>query len=96
LTKYEFGSFCWSKYKQIARAKKNPNSQSCALLILGRYLGQIISIKIQALNKKQRKKVQKLLSYGRETSFTAISKITAILKTCEKNFLNFSKFKALI
>jgi hypothetical protein len=44
--------------------------------------------------KRERKKVQKSLSYGRKIKFSAILKITAILKTCEKNFpIFFQIFK---
>jgi hypothetical protein len=46
--------------------------------------------------KKQRKKIQKSLIYGRKISFSAILKIAANLKTCEKNFLIFQNFQVLM
>jgi hypothetical protein len=51
----------------------------------------------KSLNKKtEQKNVQNSLSQARNTIFSAILNFAAILKTCEKNFLNFSKFEALI
>jgi hypothetical protein len=46
--------------------------------------------------KTERKNVQNSLSYGRKTSFEAILKIAAILKTYERTSLFFQKFKAFI
>jgi hypothetical protein len=51
---------------------------------------------ISSNHKTECKKVQNTLSYGRKIKFSAILKITAILKTCAKNFATFLKLKALI
>jgi hypothetical protein len=49
-----------------------------------------------SIQKTERKKNQNSLSYGRKIKFSAILKITAILKTCGKNFSIFLNFQALI
>jgi hypothetical protein len=45
--------------------------------------------------KTKRENVENSLSYCRKTSFSAIMKIIAILKTCGKNFPIFLNFQAL-
>jgi hypothetical protein len=57
------------------------------------FFREICPTKIQAQIKKQRKNVPNSLSYGRKTKFSVILKITAILKTCGKNFPIFSILK---
>jgi hypothetical protein len=56
-----------------------------------------MSIENTSSNQKtKRKNVQNSLSHGRKTSYSAILKSTAILKTCGKKFPNLSNFYALI
>jgi hypothetical protein len=52
--------------------------------------------KLRSKNRTQQCLKLTELWYGRKTSFSAIVIITAILKTCEKNFSIFLNFQALI
>jgi hypothetical protein len=58
------------------------------------FLLWICLIKMEAQNKNQHKNVQKSLSYGKKSSYSAILKKAAILKTCEQNFLIVSNLES--